>query len=303
MDWSETTSEVVGSVAVVVGLFLLRWLILRYVHRKIDDPDVWFRAKRIATYATTVVAVITLVWIWVDAFDSLPTYLGLVSAGIAIALSDLLKNMAGWLYILVRRPLRIGDRIEVDGAAGDVVDIRLFRFSLMEIGQWVHADQSTGRLVHVPNGIVFTRPVANYTEGFEHIWHEIPVLVTFESNWEKARQIIREEVETASSFDNEALRGLRETARQYQIKIGTLTPIVYLKVEDSGVLLTGRLLARARERRLIDERVWSALLTRFAEEDDIELAYPTVRTFFAGPVEIHGSTDAGGAISDSEAGG
>jgi small-conductance mechanosensitive channel len=299
MGWSETTSEIVGSVAVVVGLFLLRWLILRYVHRKIDDPDVWFRTRRIATYTTTVVAVITLTWIWVDAFDSLPTYLGLVSAGIAIALSDLLKNMAGWMYILIRRPLRIGDRIEVDGTAGDVLDIRLFRFSLMEIGKWVHADQSTGRLVHVPNGIVFTKPVANYTEGFEHIWHEIPVLVTFESNWEKARQIIREEVEAASSFDAEALRGLRETARQYQIKIGTLTPIVYLKVEDSGVLLTGRLLARARERRLIDESVWSALLTRFADEDDIDLAYPTVRTFFAGPVAINRTTDADSATPGS----
>jgi small-conductance mechanosensitive channel len=302
VDWSETTSEIVGSVSVVVGLFLLRWLILRYVHRNIDDPDVWFRAKRIATYATTVVAVITLAWIWVDAFDELPTYLGLVSAGVAIALADLLKNMAGWLFILVRRPLRIGDRIEVDGTAGDVVDIRLFRFSLMEIGKWVHADQSTGRLVHVPNGVVFTTPIANYTEGFEHIWHEVPVLITFESDWQKARRIIREEVEAVSTFDEQALRRLRETARQYQIKIGALTPIVYLKVEDSGVLLTGRLLIRARERRFVDERIWSALLTRFAEEDDIELAYPTVRTFFAGPVEINEATDASSAATESQAG-
>lgn len=286
MEFSETTNEIIASVSVVVGLVMLRWLILRTVHRTIDDPDVWFRAKRIATYTTTIIAAITLSWIWVDAFDSLPTYLGLVSAGVAIALADILKNMAGWVFILVRRPLRIGDRIEVDGISGDVVDIRLFRFSLMEIGNWVHADQSTGRLVHVPNGVVLTSPVANYTEGFEHIWHEIPVLITFESNWQKARKIIREEVDAASVFDGHALRLMRETAREYQIKIGTLTPIVYLKVEDSGVLLTGRLLTRARERRLIDERVWSALLTRFAGEDDIDLAYPTVRTYFAGPVAI-----------------
>ncbi len=291
MEWSETTSEIVGSVSLVVGLFLLRWLILHYVHRNIDEPETWFRAKQIATYTTTIVAIITLAWIWVDAFDALPTYLGLVSAGVAIALSDLLKNMAGWLFILVRRPLRIGDRIEVNGTAGDVVDIRLFRFSLMEIGKWVHADQSTGRLVHVPNGVVFTTAIANYTEGFEHIWHEIPVLITFESNWQKARRIIREEIDAASSFDADALRLLREAAREYQIKIGTLTPIVYLKVEDSGVLLTGRLLTPARERRLLDERVWSALLTRFAEEDDIDLAYPTVRTYFAGPVAVGRSED------------
>ena len=298
MNLDETTAEIIGSIAVVFGLVLLRWLILRYVHRNIDEPDVWFRAKRIATYTTTVIIAITLAWIWIDAFDALPTYLGLVSAGIAIALSDLLKNMAGWLFILVRRPLRIGDRIEVNGTAGDVVDIRLFRFSLMEIGNWVHADQSTGRLVHVPNGVVFTTPIANYTEGFEHIWHEIPVLITFESNWQKARSIILEEVESVSNFDGHALRRMRNAAREYQIKIGTLTPIVYLKVEDSGVLLTGRMLIPARERRLADERVWSQLLIRFGEEPDIDLAYPTVRTFFAGPINVAGAPYAFPAESD-----
>ena len=288
MSIDETTAEVIASLAVVIGLVVLRWLILRYVHRWVEDPDVWFRAKRIATYTFTFVAIVTLAWIWIDAFDALPTYLGLVSAGVAIALSDLLKNMAGWLYILVRRPLRIGDRVEIGDSAGDVVDIRLFRFSLVEIGNWVDADQSTGRLIHVPNGMVFTTPVANYTEEFEHIWHEVPVLITFESNWQKARAILLEEIEAASSLDANSREVIRKAAREYQIKIGKLTPIVYLNVRDSGVLLTGRLLTSARERRSIDDKVWSRLLIRFAEEGDISLAYPTVRTFFEGPISIEG---------------
>ena len=298
---SETTSEIVGSVAVVIGLILLRPLILRYVHRTVEDPDVWFKTKRIATYTTTVIAAITLAFIWVDAFDSLPTYLGLVSAGIAIALSDLLKNMAGWLYILARHPLRIGDRIEVAGTHGDVVDIRLFRFSLMETGNWVDADQSTGRLVHVPNGIVFTTPVANYTEGFEYIWHEIPVQVTFESDWERAKVIVREEIEAASEgFDENALRRLRKAAREYQIKIGALTPIVYLTVKESGVLLTGRLLVPARQRRRVEDRVWRKILSRFAEEPNIDLAYPTVRTYLSGPISFTRDDDAVTGVDQSE---
>ena len=288
MEMNETTAEIIASLAVIIGLVILRWLILHYVHRKVDDPEMWFRAKRIATYTATFIAVITLAWIWFDAFGSLSTYLGLVSAGIAIALSDLLKNMAGWVYILGRRPFRIGDRIEIGDVAGDVVDIRLFRFSLIEIGNWVHADQSTGRLAHVPNGMVFTTTVANYTEGFEHIWHEIPVLITFESNWQKAKSILREEIDGASNFDGMARDRIRKAAREYQIKIGTLTPIVYLTVRESGVELTGRMLAPARERRLVDDTVWSHVLQRFAEEDDIELAYPTVRTFFAGPIAVEG---------------
>ena len=120
MSIDETTAEVIASLAVVIGLVVLRWLILRYVHRWVEDPDVWFRAKRIATYTFTFVAIVTLAWIWIDAFDALPTYLGLVSAGVAIALSDLLKNMAGWLYILVRRPGRdreLGRRRPIDRQA------------------------------------------------------------------------------------------------------------------------------------------------------------------------------------------
>ena len=303
MDIDETTAEVIASLAVVIGLFLLRWLILHYVHRRVDDPDSWFRVKRVATYAATFVAVVTLAWIWIDAFDALPTYLGLVSAGIAVALSDLLKNMAGWMYILARRPLRIGDRVEVNGIRGDVIDIRLFRFTLVEIGNWVDADQSTGRLVHVPNGLLFTQSVANYTEEFEHIWHEIPVQITFESNWRKAREIVQEEIDAASKFDDAARARIRKAAREYKIKVGKLTPIVYLTVRDSGVLLTGRILTPARERRLLDDTVWSALLTRFAEEGDIDLAYPTVRTFLADPITLDRVPDQPSVPDSSDTGG
>ena len=92
--------------------------------------------------------VITLSFVWLEAFDDLTTYLGLVSAGLAIALADLLKNIAGWFYILVRRPFRVGDRIEIDGVQGDVVDVRIVRFSLIEIGNWVGSDQPTGEILY-----------------------------------------------------------------------------------------------------------------------------------------------------------
>jgi small-conductance mechanosensitive channel len=297
VDLTHTQINLIESVGVVVGLVVLRWLLLRAMHRYITETDDWYRARRIATYVATIVAVITLAFIWFDAFSELPTYLGLVSAGIAIALADLLKNMAGWLYIVVRRPLWLGDRVEIDGTRGDVVDVRLFRFTLMEIGEWVHADQSTGRLVHVPNGVLFTKPMANYTEGFEHIWDEIPIMVTFESNWEKAKAIILEEIEAISvDVSAKASEGMRKTARDYQIKIGKLTPIVYLSVEASGVVLTGRFLVSARKRRGVEEHVWEGILRRFRDAEDIDLAYPTVRTFYRDPIDVRTeSSDTGTA--------
>ena len=144
------------------------------------------------------------------------TYLGLVSAGIAIALKDPLVNLTAWIFIIIRQPLKIGDRIQMGEITGDVIDIRLFQFSVMEIGNWVDADQSTGRIIHVPNGSIFTKPQANFTAGFEYIWNEIPVLVTFESDWKKAKKILSEIVEKhAVNLSREAEKQIKEAAKRF----------------------------------------------------------------------------------------
>jgi small-conductance mechanosensitive channel len=295
MDWitdhlgisPATQSKILASVVLIVVLFVARSLILRAVHRRFEETWVGYRARKVATYTATVLGVAVLAWIWIDAFNDLPTFLGLVSAGVAIALSDVLKNIAGWVYILSRRPFRVSDRIEIDGTKGDVVDIRLFRFSVMEIGNWVDADQSTGRLIHVPNGVLFTNQVANYTEGFEYIWDEIPVLVTFESDRIRARGIIERALrEHAPDVETTAGARIRETARSYHIKIGALTPIVYLSVRDSGVLLTSRYLVSARQQRGVAQSIWTTILDGFDAEPLVELAYPTVRTYLQGPITI-----------------
>lgn len=268
------------SAGTLVLVILARVLVLRYITGRIEDHDAAYRARKIVNYVATTLVLVLLAIIWVDAFQNLPTFLGLLSAGIAIALSDVLKNMAGWFFILARRPFEVGDRIEVTDLIGDVVDIRLFRFSLMEVGGWVDAEQSTGRLVHVPNGVVFTQPVANYTEGFPFIWDELAVLITFESDWKLAEQLIRDILDTeAPDVEGPAGERIRQTARRYSIRVGTLTPTVYVSVRDSGVLLTARYLVETRTRRGRSDRLWRAILDAFADTPTVELAYPTVRTY------------------------
>lgn len=279
--------KTIWTVATIAIILIVRFLVLRYVDRNTDDHEAQYRARKIINYAATTVFLITIAFIWINAFENLSTYLGLLSAGIAIALADVLKNMAGWGYILARRPFQVGDRIEVTNLKGDVVDIRLFRFTLMEVEGWVDAEQSTGRLVHVPNGVVFSQPVANYTEGFAYVWEETPVLVTFESDWKLAEQLILEALEEqAPDVERTAGPRIRETARLYSIRIGALTPTVYVSVKDSGVLLTARFLVETRTRRGREDRVWRAILERFAETPTVELAYPTVRTYLHDAVRL-----------------
>lgn len=275
------------SAIAIAALLLARWLALRALHRRLEQDGVAYRSGKAVTYVTTVAIALALAWIWIDSFSNLATYLGLASAGIAIALSDVLKNLAGWAYIVVRRPFRVGDRVEVVGTIGDVIDIRVFRFTLAEVGNWVHAEQATGRIVHVPNGVLFINQIANYTEGFDFVWHEVPILVTFESNWHAAEALVRE-VLASKTPDIEAKAGtqVRAIARSYHLKVGILTPTVYVSVKDSGVLLTARFLVDVRQRRVVEERVWRGVLDAFAGAKDVDLAYPTIRSYLPNPVEL-----------------
>jgi small-conductance mechanosensitive channel len=276
----ETLNKILASVAAILLLWTLTWLIQVAVGRRTEDVRVRYQWKKATTYVVVLLGMVVLLRIWVAGLQDLATYIGLVSAGLAIALKDLLVNLAGWLFILWRRPMEVGDRIEIGGVAGDVIDLRIFQFTLMEIGNWVHADQSTGRVIHIPNAEIFSKPLANSTKGFQYIWNELRVLVTFESNWRKAKEILSQVVEDhALHLSEEAAEQVKRASKKYMIFYSKLTPIVYTSVEDSGVLLTLRYLCPPRRRRSSTQALWEAILGAFHECDDIDFAYPTQRFY------------------------
>ena len=268
------------SAVAIATLWVLQKIVLAVVYRRVTDPYTRYRWRKATTYAFIAVGVLVVGREWLEGFKALATFLGLVSAGVAIALKDPLTNLAGWAFIVSRRPFDVGDRIEIGGHKGDVIDQRLFHFTLNEIGAWVDADQSTGRIIHIPNAKIFTDPVANYDKGFKYIWNEVPVTVTFESNWKKAKEIL-----TAVAFKHaehltaEAERDLLAASRQYFINYRKLTPIVYTSAVDSGVRLTMRYLIEPRRRRGTVSAIWEEVLIEFAKAPDIDLAYPTSRPY------------------------
>jgi small-conductance mechanosensitive channel len=161
-----------------------------------------------------------------------------------------------------------------------VIDLRLFAFSLVEIGNWVDADQSTGRILHIPNGKVFQETVANYTQGFNFIWDEIPVTVTFESDWRRAKEMLAEIAEKHTAIKSEqAQREVRKAASRYLIRYEHLTPIVWTSVVDIGVTLTIRFLTDPRRRRSTENAIWEDIVETFWQADDIDFAYPTMRYY------------------------
>jgi len=287
--WSVRASfqgKVLVSIALIAVFVLLRMLVLSLIHQRVTDTTVAYVWRRRTTSLLTVLAIVLLAWLWSDTFHSIATLLGLVAAALVLAVRDLVANMAGWVFIHSRRLFRVGDRIEVSGYTGDVIDIKLFEFTLVEVGNWVDADQSSGRLVHVPNGKVLSEPLANYTKDFNFIWNELSVVVTFESNWQKTKSILEDiAARVLADTSQEARRELKKAAQRYMIFFRNLKPIVYIKVQDNGIRLTVRYLTRPRQRRTSENRLWEEILARFAEHDELELAYPTVRYYQRGEAD------------------
>jgi len=270
--------NIVLSVILIVLLLIARRGIMAIVNRQVESQELRYRWTKAIGYAAFVIGGLILIQIWFTAVASLGTFLGLLSAGLAIALKDLVADLAGWLFILWRRPFDLGDRIEVGGFAGDVVDRRIFQFTMMEIGNWVDADQSTGRLIHMPNAVLFTQPLANYVSGFPYLWSELRVTVTFESDWKRAKTILDTvAVEFTADITREAIETRRRDEERFLIHYRRLTPVVYTSVVDSGVLLTLRYLCRPRERRGMEGELWERILDALAEVPEVALAYPTQR--------------------------
>lgn len=258
-----------------IGYFV-RQLVVKIMHKRLEDQKLYYRTKKMITYVYFTAIIIILFVIWTES-SSIGTYLGLTSAGLAIALKDLIINIAAWFFILFKKPFAVGDRIEINGQAGDVIDQRLFQFTIMEIGKWVESDQSTGRIVHLPNSVVFNYPLASFTGGFEYIWHEIHVMLTFESDYKLAKKLFLKLAEDVSLDPEKMEKEIKAATKQYMIFYSNLTPIVYTDVKDSGVVLSIRYLCQPHQRRTSNNKMWESILDITQAHDNIDLAYPTIR--------------------------
>jgi small-conductance mechanosensitive channel len=279
---TELDPRVVRSLIATLLILAFAW-VSSYVTKLIvkrhfsDDRQRFLWSKNIR-YIIGFVSFFLIGRLWLEGFQSLATYLGLLSAGLAIALKDVVADFAAWLFLLWRRPFNIGDRIEIGNHRGDVIDKRVFKFSMVEIGNWVDADQSTGRVIHIPNHRVFLDSIANYTTGFSFIWNELVINLTFDSNWKKAKEILIGIAQKHSSeITPEAEKQIRESALEYMIVFKYLTPNVYTSVGPNGIKLTVRYLTHPRSRRGSEQVIWEDILTAFAEHPDIKYTYQTIR--------------------------
>ena len=261
----------------VVALDAARHVLLSRAHSVTDRHKV----RRTIYWSKFGLCLLAIVLIWGTRVENLGVFLGIVGAGLALSLQEILLSVAGWLYLVAKRPFDVGDRVEIQGQIGDVIDVGVLHSALLEVGNWVGADQSTGRIVTVPNSMLLRASLFNYTTGFPFIWNEIEVVVTFESNWRRAKEVmLQRSQQEADKIAVEVDRQIRQLQQRYAMATyKNLTPIVYTTIANEGVRLTLRHLTPVRKRRTVTHQICEGILDDIIAAPDVDFAYPTTRFF------------------------
>lgn len=259
-----------ASLVVILFAYIINSVIGNFILRRVTTARDRYTLRKTVSILVTVLAFASFFAIWVERTSTLIIAYGILSAGIAIALQDLLRSIAGGILIIISNPFKAGDRIQVGDNIGDVLDIGNFSTKLMEIREWGNSDQYTGRMIQLPNSFVLNQPIKNYTRDFSFIWDEIRIMLIYGSNWKKAQEII---LKTANPIVKEFEPGAREEllrmGEKYFIATYDVKTNIYTTIGENWIELRLRYVVDPRKRRAVNNLLTAKILEAFEKEDDI----------------------------------
>ncbi len=256
---------VVGKLVAAALLVVVVLAVVRYTQhalgRYVDDAQRRYRLRKLVTFFGYLLALLLLSIVYSDKLSGLTVLLGVLGAGVAFALQEIIVSVAGWIALSFGRLYDVGDRVQLGGIKGDVIDIGVLRTTLMECGGWINGDQYSGRIVRVGNSSIFKEPVFNYSSDFPFLWDEITVPVRFGSDYESARKSFLQVLDDVTGEHARRLEGdWRKMTDKYLIENAQLQPMVALKITDDWVEFTLRYVVDYKKRRSTRDRISSQVL-------------------------------------------
>ncbi len=251
-------------VSIFVGIAII-WLVLKAVQKKlfpiIKESDNRYKAKKFSNFVGFVLTVILITVVYSDKLGGLTIAFGVAGAGIAFALQEVIASFAGWLAIMFGGFYNTGDRVQLGGIKGDVMDIGVLRTTIMETGQWVDGDLYNGRIVLIANSFVFKEPVFNYSGDFPFLWDEIKIPVQYGSNYVKAREIIQKVgIEVAGDLTAKSQERWSTMQNKYRLEDAQTEPMVSMICNDNWVEFTLRYVVDYKRRRVTKTELFTKLL-------------------------------------------
>src|SRR4051812_106604 len=258
----------------------------------------YFWGRQAIRILGTLILVVGIISIWFDDPSRLATAVGLISAGVAIALQRVVTAFAAYLIILRGRIFNVGDRITIGGVRGDVVALDFMQTTVMEMGQapdeqgdepsmWVHGRQYSGRLVRITNDKLFDSPIYNFTREFPYLWEEIRIPISYKDDRATAEHILLEVANrhTAPKVDAAmtAFAGLQERYRM--VRDYDLRPRVFYRLTDNWVELALRFVVEADAARTTKDAISRDILSAL-EAKKIGIASATFEIVGLPPLRI-----------------
>ena len=241
-----------GIIAVVVVVRILQRVLTKYI----QDSSSRYRARKAATFFGYLLAF---------RLGGFTVAFGVAGAGIAFALQEVIASIAGWFTIAFSRFYKTGDRIELGGIKGDVLDIGILRTTLMEIGDWVNGDLYNGKVVRLANSFVFKEPVYNYSGDFPFLWDEIVIPVKYGSDLGVARELIANAgQEILGDYASKARVAWDGLVKKYAIENAQVEPLVTMLANENWVSFTLRYVVEFKQRRTTKDKLYTRILSDIA---------------------------------------
>jgi len=226
-------------VAAAVGILLIHAtfrVLEQTLPRRFGRANSRYKVRKFIVFSGYITILLFLALLFEDRLGRLSFAIGVIGAGVAVALQDVVARVAGAFAIGFSKLYMVGDRIQIGDTRGDVIDIGLLRTTLLETGNWVSRDMYNGRIVRVPNSAVLKGPVFNYSQGFQFIWDEIKVVFTTSSDYQFAREMLqRVAKEAIGDYLVEAQASWKAMSDYYQSENPPLEPTITLVVNSGNL--------------------------------------------------------------------
>lgn len=278
-------------VAVFIGIAVI-WGVVKVLQKslasRIKNNEARYKTRKLTSFIGFVLMALMVTIVYNDKLGGLTVALGVAGAGIAFALQEVIVSVAGWMAIVFGSFYKTGDRVQLGGIKGDVIDIGVLRTTIMETGEWVDGDLYNGRIVLVANSFVFKEPVFNYSGDFNFLWDEIKLPVQFGSNYNRTREIL---LKVADEVVGEYTKGANEEwaimLRKFRIEKAKTDPQVSMVVTDGGVVFTLRYTVDFKYRRSTKDKIFTKVLDELQKaEGEILLPASTLQIVDAPDLKV-----------------
>ena len=263
---------IIKTIAIFIVLDTIKKIVIK-VLKKIKNSKKEYIVIKHFKLIITILKIAVFLFLWGDYIKKFMTLLSFVSASITIALRDLIFNFFSGIYIKIKKPFQIEDRIEINNYKGDVININSLSFELLEVNNQNFIGQSTGVITHIPNSTIFSFPLRNYNKAFKYIWNEITVKVPMNCDITKTKSIIYKIVnsnEIIKNIPSKMKNQIKNISSEYRIYYNQYEPIIYTQVVENHIELTVRYLIHPKKARYVNSCIWNKIIEA-SNNKEIEL--------------------------------